>query len=33
VVAYWILWARPKYFGGSFFFFFNSQLFFNGRPL
>ena len=25
VVAYWILWARPKYFGGSFFF--------NGRPL
>lgn len=20
VVAYWILWARPKYFGGSFFF-------------
>jgi hypothetical protein len=37
VAAYWILWARPKYFGGAFFSsssYFTSQLFFfNGRPL
>lgn len=27
VVAYWILWARPKYFGGSFFFFLTLNFF------